>query len=69
MTLSESASHIALWHYRGGRPVPRATSYHDGSLHTHAIVYANVWFFSTHLAFSAPYNNQTAAFCSQHPFG
>lgn len=42
---------LALWRYRGGHPVPRATSLYDGSYYTNADLYNNVGFFSLHFAF------------------
>ena len=49
--------HLALQHYRGGRPVPRAASSYDGGKQIHANILAYVGFFSLLLAY--PYPIQT----------
>jgi len=50
--------HLALQHYRGGRPVPRVASYHDGGYYTNANLYNNVWVLPTHLAFQILFKQQ-----------
>lgn len=50
--------HLALQHYSGGQPVPRAASLSDGGLHKHASECANVRFFSSLLALLLPFLTQ-----------
>jgi len=42
---------LALWRYRGGHPVPRATSLYDGGKQIYADIFVYVGFFSLHFAF------------------
>jgi len=54
---------LALQHYSGGCPVPRAESYYNGGLCTYANTYTNVGFFSPLFTYTQFYsNNQTAGF-------
>jgi hypothetical protein len=43
--------HLALQHYRGGHPVPRAVSLYDGGPLVYANILANVGYFSLLFAF------------------
>jgi hypothetical protein len=47
--------HLALQHYSGGRPVPRAASLYDGGIQKYANIFAYVQVFSAHFAFLYPF--------------
>ena len=60
--------HLALWRYRGGHPVPRATSSYDGGLQKYANIFVNVQFFSAHFTFTYPFQTTKSQVLSDlHP--
>ena len=61
---------LALQHYRGGHPVPRAASLYDGGVYIYANKCTHVGYFSLLFAFLFFSNNQIAGLSSdRHPFG
>jgi len=59
---------LALWHYRGGHPVPRATSLYDGGLQIYANILADVGFFSPLFTFAYPFQTTKSQVLSDlHP--
>jgi hypothetical protein len=62
--------HLALQHYRGGRPVPRAASLYDGGIQIYANIFVYVQVLPAHFAFLSFSNNQIAGLTSDlHPLG
>ncbi len=60
--------HLALQHYRGGHPVPRAASLYDGGIQIYANILAFVGFFSPHFTFAYPFQTTKSQVLSDlHP--
>jgi len=60
--------HLALQHYRGGHPVPRAASSYDGSLLTYANILVNLGFLSLLFTFANPFQTTKSQVLSDlHP--
>jgi len=61
---------LALQHYRGGHPVPRAASLYDGGVYIYANKCTHAGYFSLLFALLFFSNNQIAGLSSdRHPFG
>ena len=58
---------VAIWHYRGGHPVPRAKSLYDGYHVAFATTLRNIGFFSLLLAWkSISLSDQTGSIGVSH---
>jgi hypothetical protein len=68
LTLSELNMYtVAIWHYRGGHPVPRAKSLYDGNQHIFATIHADLGFFSLLFPLRSFQTIKRQGFCHRRP--